>query len=380
MRKVTLKDIAPARTADTQFKSSDEVWQLTLDQIESQTGKVAVKKRASANAAGVSTFAFDKRNVLYSKLRPYLNKVVCPDEPGIATTELVPLRPVEGELDRDYLAHYLRSPAFVNWISNQVVGAKMPRVNMKVFWEHEIPIPPLPEQKRIAAILDKADSIRRKRAEAIRLADDFLKSTFLDMFGDPVTNPMGWEEVPLCELGKLDRGVSKNRPRNAPELLGGPYPLVQTGDVANSGGYVRTHSSTYSEIGLRQSKIWPAGTLCITIAANIANTGILTYDACFPDSVVGFVPNHKSTVEYVQALIGFFRKILDDGATQVAQKNINLGVLRELCVPAPPIKMQKTFTKIVERTNVVLSTEEKAVYEIEAMLSSLQQRAFQGEL
>src|SRR5690606_38147340 len=100
-----------------------------------------------------------------------------------------------------------------------------------------------------------------------------------------------WEHVPLCELGNLDRGVSKHRPRNEPALLGGPYPLVQTGDVANSEGYIQNHLSTYTELGLKQSKLWPAGTLCITIAANIANTGILTYDACFPDSVVGFVPN-----------------------------------------------------------------------------------------
>jgi len=90
------------------------------------------------------------------------------------------------------------------------------------------------------------------------------------------------------DVGTLDRGVSKYRPRNAPELLGGPYPLVQTGEVSNCDGYIRSHVSTYSESGLRQSKMWPAGTLCITIAANIAKTGILTFPSCFPDSVVGF--------------------------------------------------------------------------------------------
>ena len=127
--------------------------------------------------------------------------------------------------------------------------------------------------------------------------EDFLRSAFLEMFGDPVTNPKGWPLIKFSEIGELDRGKSQHRPRNAPELLGGPYPLIQTGDVANSGGYIRSYKSTYSEIGLKQSRMWPKGTLCITIAANIAKTGILTFDACFPDSVVGFSPNKKTNTE-----------------------------------------------------------------------------------
>ena len=134
------------------------------------------------------------------------------------------------------------------------------------------------------------------------------------MFGDPVTNPKGWEIRKFEDIGSLDRGVSKHRPRNAPELLDGPHPLIQTGDISNSDGYIRSYKSTYSEIGLKQSKIWPAGTLCITIAANIAKTGILTFDSCFPDSVVGFSPNTQATTEYVQFWLGFLQKILEDSA------------------------------------------------------------------
>ena len=119
--------------------------------------------------------------------------------------------------------------------------------------------------------------------ESLALLDSLTASIFLHIFGDPVTNSMGWDSTVLGLLGTLDRGMSRHRPRNAPELLGGPYPLVQTGDVANSGGYITRYSSTYSEIGLRQSRMWPAGTLCITIAANIAKTGLLTFEACFPE-------------------------------------------------------------------------------------------------
>src|SRR5262249_25290581 len=107
----------------------------------------------------------------------------------------------------------------------------------------------------------------------------------------PFDLPVGWAWARFPELGTFGRGRSKHRPRNDPALFeGGTHPLIQTGDVARSYGTIRTYSSKYNDIGLAQSRLWPAGTLCITIAANIADSGILGFDACFPDSVVGFVP------------------------------------------------------------------------------------------
>mgnify|MGYP003301165685 CR=1 FL=1 len=109
-----------------------------------------------------------------------------------------------------------------------------------------------------------------------------------------VNNTKDLPVLTLPELGEFGRGVSKHRPRNAPELLGGKYPLIQTGEVANSNLYITEYENTYSELGFKQSKLWQKGTLCITIAANIAKTAILTFDACFPDSVVGFKANDKT--------------------------------------------------------------------------------------
>ena len=372
--------VAPAKPLNRKVDGNELVWQLNLDQIESGTGRILEEKISPFAQAGISTHWFDETHILYSKLRPYLNKVVVPDKAGVATTELVPMRPDPKRLYRKYLAHYLRSDRFVNWISAQVAGAKMPRVSMKVFWEHEIPLPPLPEQHRIAAILDKADAIRLKRQEAIRLTDEFLRSVFLDMFGDPVTNPKGWKIQKLGAIGTLDRGVSKHRPRNAPELLGGVHPLIQTGDVANSDGYIRIFKSTYSDIGLKQSKMWPAGTLCITIAANIAKTGILTFDSCFPDSVVGFTPNALSTTEYVQYWIGFLQKILEENAPESAQKNINLAILRTLDIPVPPVKLQQEFSRRVKIVQDMKSKQVNGREYTTAFFNSLVQRAFRGEL
>jgi type I restriction enzyme S subunit len=147
----------------------------------------------------------------------------------------------------------------------------------------------------------------------------------------------------FADVGQLDRGRSRHRPRDAAELYGGQYPFIQTGDVANSGGYISRYTQTYSEAGLAQSRLWDAGTLCITIAANIANTGILQFDACFPDSVVGFVPNNLVTTEYIRGWLSFLQPTIEANAPQAAQKNINLEILRNLPVPVPPIDIQQRY-------------------------------------
>jgi type I restriction enzyme S subunit len=244
----------------------------------------------------------------------------------------------------------------------------------------EIPLPAISQQRRIAAILDKADALRTKRRETIAKLDQLLQSVFLDMFGDPATNPKGWPVGTLVDLGELDRGVSRHRPRGAPELLGGKHPLIQTGDVSRSGGYIRQFTATYSDIGLAQSKKWPVGTLCITIAANIAETGILTFDACFPDSVVGFTPNQTSNVEFVQELVRFLREILEERAPQVAQKNINLAILRELPIPIPPADLQHQFARVAAGIEDQKRTLQRHAAQLDTLFVSLQHRAFAGEL
>ncbi len=244
----------------------------------------------------------------------------------------------------------------------------------------EIPLPPLAEQRRIAAVLDQAEALRAKRRHTLVQLDTLTQSLFLDLFGDPAINPRKWSVRKFADVGVLDRGISKHRPRNAPELLGGPYPLIQTGDVANCDHYIRSYDSTYSEIGLRQSRMWPAGTLCITIAANIAKTGILTFDACFPDSVVGFQPNDSATTEYVQLWLSFLQATLEANAPESAQKNINLAILRGLDISVPPLPLQREFAAQVAAVERLKAAQRSSLAKLDALFASLQHRAFRGEL
>ncbi|MGH7869946.1 MAG: restriction endonuclease subunit S [Candidatus Dormibacteraceae bacterium] len=165
--------------------------------------------------------------------------------------------------------------------------------------------------------------------------------------------PASWAWAPLPELGELGRGKSKHRPRNDPRLYGGPYPFIQTGDVARSDGRITAHSQAYNEVGLAQSRLWPERTVCITIAANIANSGLLTYPACFPDSVVGLIADeHLVFPEYVEFFMRTARRDLSAFAPATAQANINLAILSQLAVAVPPIEEQE---EIIRRVSQMLS-------------------------
>lgn len=299
------------------------------------------------------------------------------EEDVIPTGEWTIVRSKSNELDNKFKDFLLKSDGFSHVISKLVRGIHLYPKDLASL---NIILPPLAAQEKIISILEKVEETKRLREDAAAKTNDYARSIFLEMFGDPVINPKKWKPLKFSEIGTLARGKSKHRPRNAPELLGGPYPLIQTGDVANSGGYIREYNQTYSEIGLNQSKMWPAGTLCITIAANIAKTGILTFDACFPDSIVGFTPNEKVRTEYVQYWLSFLQEIIEKKAPESAQKNINLKILSNLDVPLPPIELQEKFSKIVGDIEEIKESQEESRKEIQDLFDALMQKAFTGKL
>ena len=234
-------------------------------------------------------------------------------------------------------------------------NAKIPNTgyNRHFKWLKEVQInyPDADKQSEIVGILDKVSDVIQKREDELKQLDELIRARFIELFGDPVSNPYDLPEATLPDLGKFGRGVSKHRPRNDIKLLGGKYPLIQTGDVANAGLYITSYSNTYSELGLKQSKMWDKGTLCITIAANIAKTAILEFDACFPDSVVGFTANERTNNIFIHYWFSFFQAILESQAPESAQKNINLKILSELKVIVPEKKKQDKFASFVEATD-----------------------------
>lgn len=297
--------------------------------------------------------------VLFSKLNPRISRVWCVStqrsERMVCSTEFVPLQPDGKRLNLYYLGWVLRSPAIVGQLKGQSQAAtkSRERVTPSDVLAINIPLPPLVEQQRIVDILDRAAAIQRLRRAAEEKAREIIPALFVDMFGDPATNPKGWPMRKLEDVATVDRGRSRHRPRDDKALYNGAYPFIQTSEVANSGGLITHYTTTYSEFGLAQSKLWPPGTLCVTIAANIAKTGILQFAACFPDSVVAVIPGSSTNNEFLQAWLSFLQPTLEAQAPQLAQKNINLEILRALSVPMPPKSLQDRFADMCQRVRAM---------------------------
>ena len=168
-------------------------WLLNLDMVEQQTGRVIEYKYAGEDDLNGSIIQFDTENVLYSKLRPNLNKVVLPEKDGFSTSELLPLRPDASVLNRDYLAVFLRSDSFVTWAVSKTAGAKMPRLGTKDLMNAEIPVPNIERQKEIAEKFKKLEQLISLRKQQLAKLDELVKARFVEMFGDPVKNTMDWE-------------------------------------------------------------------------------------------------------------------------------------------------------------------------------------------
>jgi type I restriction enzyme S subunit len=157
-----------------------------------------------------------------------------------------------------------------------------------------------------------------------------------------------WKKYKLTDLGTLARGKSKNRPRDAAFLYGGKYPFIQTGDIKGSNHRIYSYTQTYSEAGLQQSKLWPKDTICVTIAANIGDTAILNFPACFPDSVLGFVADKtKCDVDFIEYLLQYYKREIQSHSIGSVQDNINLGTFEKVEFNLPPLPEQQAIAEIL---------------------------------
>lgn len=327
-----------------------------------QTGNIGEGKylEKETRAKYISESTFNKLSctevysgdILVSRLpEPVGRACIIPEknERMITAVDCTICRPNETLISKEYMCYFMRSNVYHTRLLGSVTGTTRKRISRKNLGNVEVKIPPKGEQNAIVKQLDCLTSVISLRSRELELLDELVRGRFVELFGDPVSNSYGLPEATLPELGVFGRGVSKHRPRNDPKLLGGDYPLIQTGDIANAGLYITSYNSTYSEFGLKQSKMWEKGTLCITIAANIAKTAILEFDACFPDSVVGFTANERTNNIFIHYWFSFFQAILESQAPESAQKNINLKILSELKVIVPEKERQNEFANFVHR-------------------------------
>jgi type I restriction enzyme S subunit len=296
------------------------------------------------------------------------------------------IRPKDN-LSSYFLGYYQMSDQYLKDVQANVSGATRQRISRKKLGLIEIPIPPLPQQKQIVSILDQAfaaiDRAKVNAEQNLQNAKELFESYLQNVFENKGDD---WEEKTLKQISDdFGRGKSKHRPRNDKKLYGGNYPFIQTGDIRNSEHFITDYSQTYNETGLAQSKLWPKGTICITIAANIAETGILSFDACFPDSVIGIVvDSNQAEIDYVEYLLQYFKVNIQSLSQGSAQENINLGTFEGKLFPFALLEEQK---QIVEKLDSLSSETKKleSIYiqklaDLEEMKKSILQKAFSGQL
>lgn len=188
---------------------------------------------------------------------------------------------------------------------------------------------------------------------------------------------MKWEYLTLDKLGSISRGKSKHRPRNDKILFGGKYPFIQTADVKAANLYLTEYKNTYNEEGLEQSKLWKAGTLCITIAANIAETAILGIDACFPDSIMGFVPfKGVSNVKFIKYAFDILKNNCRTISQGTAQDNLSWEKLSRIEFPAPPIEVQNKIVDILSAYDDLIENNQKQIKLLEEAAQRLYKEWF----
>ncbi len=354
-----------------------------LENITGSGGFDSVREVANGELVS-SKFVFTPEHVLYGKLRPYLSKIARPGFSGICSTDILPLLPGT-EVDRDYLFHFLRRPEMVQHATTRSTGANLPRLSPSELVQFEIPLPKLEEQKRIAAILDKADAVRRRRQEGASLSQSLRRATFCDLFGDLKSNPLRWATKTLGDIchGRLRNGVS---PSSSGDYVGSVLVLSAiTGDRFDATCVKEgTFASPFTETQLVNENdfLICRGNGNVELVARAAFPTSVIEHCVFPDTMIAAtVDTSVIEKEYLEEVwrTAFVRQQVESGArTTNGTHKVNQGVLEEVAFPIPPLSLQKEFGAISRDCETL---REKFSDDIDGdLFNSLVQRAFKGEL
>ena len=287
------------------------------------------------------------------------------------------IRPIKDKIDENYLFYFVSS--WSSKLRNMSQGAAQTVINKDMIANLEIPLPPLDEQKRIAAILDKADAIRRKRQKAILLADDFLRSVFLDMFGDPVTNPKGWEVKKFSDLGNWASGGTPSR--SVSGYFEGEINWFSARELNHR--YLNESVEKITDAALSKSaaKIFPAGSMLVGMYDTAAfKISILNVASASNQACANIIPNEKIDIEWFFSFIEFSKETYLRQRRGVRQQNLNLGMIKDFDLPLPPKTEQEKFVKLAHKTMQMKERNYSSLSNSLDSFNSLSQKAFAGDL
>lgn len=332
-------------------------WLLNLDMVEQQTGRVIEYKYVGEDYLNGSIIQFDTENVLYSKLRPNLNKVVLPQKDGFSTSELLPLRPDARVLNRDYLAVFLRSDSFVTWAVSKTAGAKMPRLGTKDLMNAEIPVPTIEQQKKIAEKFKKLEQLISLRKQQLAKLDELVKARFVEMFGDPYTNS---KDYPL-KKGESFFKLSNGKAVPESKRLNGGIPAYGGNGI-----------SWYTD-----ESLFDADTIVVgRVGFQSGNVHLVKGPLWVTDNAM-----YMSSCDFSQYNLTFlielmahvdFTKFQDAGDL----KKITQKPFMQFEYLYPPLSLQNQFADFVERVDQQKQTVQQSLEKLELMKKALMQEYF----
>jgi type I restriction enzyme S subunit len=374
-------EVLPNRAIFSEVKDRDhpdaEMLSVTITKgvIQQRALLANSSKKDSSNLDKTAYKLVQPGDLAYNKMRAWQGAVGVSEFLGIVSPAYVVQRPQEGIQSR-YLHYLLRTPAFAKEAERWSYGitSDMWSLRSEHFKLIYACLPPLPEQSAIVRVLDHANrKIRRyirAKQKLIKLLEEQkqavihravtrgldpdvrLKPSGVEWLGEV---PEHWEVRWVKQVAQVLRGKFTHRPRNDPTLYDGPYPFIQTGDVARATKSITSYRQTLNERGLAVSKLFPAGTLVMTIAANIGDVAVLDFEACFPDSVVGFVPRDGVARDFLYYVFRAMKPELLSEAPVNTQGNLNVERIGSRRVALAPEREQRLIARGIEAGTIALN-------------------------
>ena len=332
-------------------------WLLNLDMVEQQTGRVVEYNFVGEDGLNGSITQFDTENVLYSKLRPNLNKVVLPERNGFCTSELLPLRPDARKLDRSYLAVFLRSDGFVNWAVSKTAGAKMPRLGTKDLLNANIPLPEIKEQKAIAEKFEKLEELIFLRKQQIAKLDELVKARFVEMFGNPIRNDKHFVQ----KTGKSLFCFSSGKFLQEEKRFQHGFPVYGGNGI-----------TWYTDIPLEKKPTIIIG----RVGAYCGNVRMVNVPVWITDNAI-YIKEFKTrelNLHFLLMLMKYMK--FSNYADYSGQPKITQKPLETLIYIVPPLELQNRFAAFVERVDQQKQTVQQSLEKLELMKKALMQEYF----
>ena len=385
MRTVPLQQICDIQIGKTPSRSVPEYWGgelpwVTISDFAAGRIVTTTQERITRIGAAKSGSKRIPRGTLLLSFKLSLGKRALSGCDLFTNEAIAALHVLDHDVaDRDYLYWALGSIDYDRLVDRAAKGKTLNKAKLKIL---KIPLPPLAEQKRIAGILDAADALRAKRRETLAQLDTLLQSTFLDMFGDPVTNPMGWDTFNLEQVGQVITGNTPSRKR--PEYYGDDIEWIKSDNINDPSVFLTEAEERLSVAGKAVARTTPKGSILVTCIAGspacIGNAAIADREVAFNQQINAFVPGERIRSWFAIGMFLVGKRLVQSASTNAMKGMVSKSAFSAVSVPVPPMSLQSRFAAIFESINQQKASQRAHLAELDTLFASLQSRAFRGDL